>query len=48
MNVDAILNQAIAFSSEGIGAVMLNIAQVIYTALFPANSEAARPILIPA
>ncbi|HJD77794.1 MAG TPA: hypothetical protein K8V93_02155 [Corynebacterium pollutisoli] len=48
MNFDAILNPAIAFSSEGIGAVLLDFAQVIYTFLFPANSDAAHPIEIPA
>ncbi|NLA55676.1 MAG: hypothetical protein GX859_05160 [Corynebacterium humireducens] len=48
MNFDAILNPAIAFSSEGIGAVMLDIAKVIYSLLYPANSDAARPIDIPA
>jgi len=48
MDFDAILTPAIEFSSEGIGAVMLNIAEVIYGFLYPANSEAAYPIDIPA
>ena len=48
MNFDAILNPAIASSSEGIGAVMLDIAQVIYTLLYPANSDPAHVIEIPA
>lgn len=48
MNFDAILNPAIAFSSEGIGAVMLDIARVIYTLLYPANSDPAHVIEIPA
>ncbi|MDO5512309.1 hypothetical protein [Corynebacterium sp.] len=47
MNFDAILNPAIAFSSEGIGEIMLKIAEVFYALMYPANAEAAHPIVIP-
>lgn len=48
MNFDALLNQAIAFSSEGIGAFLLNIAENLYAFLYPANSDPAIPVEIPA
>ncbi|GAB2503769.1 hypothetical protein CATRI_12680 [Corynebacterium atrinae] len=41
MNFDAILEQATAFSSEGIGKMLTDFAKVIYGILFPANSDAA-------
>ena len=47
MNIDAILAQATAFSSEGIGQVLLQIAQALYTLLYPANSDPATPVEIP-
>lgn len=48
MDFDALLNQAIAFSSEGIGAFFLNIAENLYALLYPANSDPAVPVEIPA
>ncbi|WIM70893.1 hypothetical protein [Corynebacterium suedekumii] len=47
MNIDDILAQATAFSSEGIGQVLLQIAQAFYTILYPSNSDAATPVEIP-
>ncbi|AKK09936.1 hypothetical protein HCH15_12175 [Corynebacterium testudinoris] len=46
MNFDAILEQATAFSSEGIGKVITDFAKVIYGILFPANSDSATPVPI--
>ncbi|WP_197085752.1 hypothetical protein [Corynebacterium comes] len=48
MNFDALLNQAISFSSEGIGAFLRNIAENLYALLYPANSDPASPVEIPA
>lgn len=47
MNLDAILQPVIDFFSEGIGAVLRDIAEAVYMFLFPANAEAAHPIEIP-
>ncbi|WIM67571.1 hypothetical protein QP027_10830 [Corynebacterium breve] len=48
MNFDAIIDQAVAFSSNGIGATIKDVFAVLYTIFFPSNSEAAFPIEIPA
>ncbi|EFK55405.1 hypothetical protein KBP53_10820 [Corynebacterium genitalium ATCC 33030] len=47
MNIDAILGQLTAFFSEGIGKTIKDVLWTIYTILFPANAEPARPIEIP-
>lgn len=47
MNLDAILSQLTDFFSQGIGKAIADVLWAIYTALFPANAEAARPIEIP-
>lgn len=48
MNFDAILEPAIAFSSDGIGAVLAELAKALYHVLYPANAEAATKVEIPA
>ena len=47
MNFDSLIEPAIAFSSEGIGAVLLNIGEVLYNLLYPANSDPATIVEIP-
>ena len=48
MNFDELLNQAIAFSSDGIGAFLLTIVENLYALLYPANSDPATPVVVPA
>ena len=47
MNLDVILNQITSFFSHGTGKVIADALWAIYTFLFPANAEAARPVEIP-
>ena len=47
MNLDAIVTQLTDFFSTGIGKSIADAFWAIYTVLFPANAEAARPIDIP-
>lgn len=47
MNLEEILQPAIEFSSEGIGAAILEFFKFLYELLYPANAEAAHPIEIP-
>ncbi|MBP3948915.1 hypothetical protein [Corynebacterium sp. Marseille-P3884] len=47
MNLDGITAQLTEFSSHGIGKSIAEVLWAIYTALFPANAEAAFPIEIP-
>lgn len=47
MNLDAIVSQLTQFFSTGIGKTIADVLWTIYTILFPANAEAARPIEIP-
>lgn len=47
MNLDAITAQLTAFSSEGIGKVIKDVLWTIYSLLYPANADAARPVAIP-
>ncbi|MDY5785021.1 MULTISPECIES: hypothetical protein [unclassified Corynebacterium] len=47
MDLAAILEPMITFFSEGIGAIIADIARAIYAVLYPANADAARPIEIP-
>lgn len=47
MNFDAIVSQITDFFSAGIGKTIADIFWAVYTALFPANAEAAFPIEIP-
>lgn len=47
MNLDAIVSQATAFSSHGIGKTLLDAFWAIYTFFLPANAEAAHPITLP-
>ncbi|WP_018582394.1 hypothetical protein [Corynebacterium pilosum] len=48
MNFDAIIDSAVAFSSNGIGKLLLDFFTMIYDFLYPSNAEAARPVEIPA
>lgn len=41
MDFNALLEPAVNFSSEGIGAVLVKIAEFFYQLIFPANAEAA-------
>jgi len=47
MNLDGITAQLTEFSSHGIGKSIAEVLWAVYTALFPANAEAAFPIEIP-
>nr|VDG61838.1 Uncharacterised protein [Streptococcus thermophilus] len=47
MNLDVIVSQLTAFFSDGIGKTIKDVLWTIYTILFPANAEAARPVEIP-
>lgn len=48
MDFDALLNQAINFSSEGIGATLADVGRFLYALLYPANSDPAGQVEIPA
>lgn len=48
MDLGALIEPLIAFSSEGIGKVFADIASALYQILYPANAEAAKPVEIPA
>ncbi|WP_257159920.1 hypothetical protein [Corynebacterium cystitidis] len=48
MNLDAIIESAVAFSSDGIGAILLKVLTALYDVFYPSNAEAATPIEIPA
>ncbi|WP_168707206.1 hypothetical protein [Corynebacterium endometrii] len=41
MDLNALLAPVIDFFSDGIGAVIAQIAEVVYSILFPANADAA-------
>ncbi|MDY3127018.1 MAG: hypothetical protein SOW59_02645 [Corynebacterium sp.] len=41
MDFNALLEPAIQFSSDGIGAALLPVAEGLYAIFFPANAEAA-------
>ena len=47
MNLDDLIAPAVEFSSQGVGAVLLDILKSIYHLLYPANAEAATPVVIP-
>lgn len=47
MNLDAIVSQLTQFFSNGIGKAIADVLWTVYTFLFPANAEAARPVPIP-
>lgn len=47
MNFDALLAPVIDFFSTGIGQVIRNIAEFLYSIFSPSNAEAAHPIEIP-
>lgn len=47
MDFNAILGQAAAFSSEGIGKIIFDVLQSLYALLYPANADAAHPVEIP-
>ena len=42
-----ILASALDFYSDGIGALLLQIAEAFYSLLYPANADAATPVIIP-
>ncbi|WP_293771613.1 hypothetical protein [uncultured Corynebacterium sp.] len=44
MDFNALLEPFIAFFSDGIGAVIAQVAEALYHILFPANSEAAHTV----
>lgn len=48
MNFDEILAPMIDFSSDGIGAILAQIGEILYAILYPANADPATPIEIPA
>ncbi|WP_394284847.1 hypothetical protein [Corynebacterium sp.] len=48
MNFDDILNAAAEFSSEGVGAMLLEAAIFLYELLYPANAGPAGPVDVPA
>jgi hypothetical protein len=41
MDYQALLESAVEFSSDGIGAVMLKVAEFFYTILYPSNADPA-------
>lgn len=47
MNLDALTQQITQFSSEGIGKTIRDVLWTIYSILYPANADAARPVEIP-
>lgn len=47
MNLDDTLAPFLAFFSDGIGAVIAQVARVIFDLLYPANSGPAGPVEIP-
>lgn len=47
MNLDDLIGPAIEFFSHGIGAILADVAKFIYALLYPANAEAATPVVIP-
>lgn len=47
MDLNALLEPVVTFFSEGIGAVIRDIATFIYELLYPANAEAAHIIKNP-
>lgn len=48
MDIEALLKPLIDFFSTGIGALIADLARVVYGILYPANAEAAHPLEIPA
>ncbi|MDY6049519.1 MAG: hypothetical protein SPI77_02995 [Corynebacterium sp.] len=46
MNFDAIMEQASNFSSEGLGAQLKALFEVIFSFLYPANADPASPVEI--
>lgn len=47
MDLGALVEPLVAFSSEGIGKTIMDILSVIYQVLFPANAPAATPQELP-
>ncbi|WP_165857947.1 hypothetical protein [Corynebacterium alimapuense] len=47
MNLDTIFASMMDFSSDGIGQVLLQVVQVIYTLLYPSNADPATPVDVP-
>ena len=47
MDLGALLEPLVAFSSQGIGKVFVDILEGLYNLLYPANAEAARPVETP-
>ncbi|MDK8496564.1 hypothetical protein [Corynebacterium marquesiae] len=41
MDFNSLIEPVVAFFSEGIGAVIRNVLEFVYTVMFPSNSEAA-------
>ncbi|MCF4007398.1 hypothetical protein L1O03_09475 [Corynebacterium uropygiale] len=48
MDLDALLAPVIEFFSHGIGAQIAQIFWQVFSFLYPANAEAAGPVVIPA
>ncbi|MEX3517950.1 hypothetical protein VVR26_10975 [Corynebacterium camporealensis] len=46
MDLNSLLEPVIAFSSDGIGAVIRDVLVALYEILYPANAEAAKPFEI--
>ncbi|MGD7003503.1 hypothetical protein [Corynebacterium halotolerans] len=47
MNFDEILAPVIEFFSDGIGAVIASIGEVLYNLSYPSNADPASPVDIP-
>ena len=47
MNFDEILAPIIDFFSDGIGAIIAQIGDILYALLYPANADPATPVEIP-
>lgn len=47
MDFSALLEPVLAFFREGVGKAIFDAAAFVYQLLYPANSEAARPVVIP-
>ncbi|OAH30282.1 hypothetical protein AYJ05_05875 [Corynebacterium stationis] len=43
MDYKELLDSAVEFSSDGIGAIMLKVAEFFYTILYPSNADPATP-----
>lgn len=47
MNFEEILAPVIEFFSDGIGAIIASIGEVLYNLSYPSNADPASPVVIP-